>query len=169
MADRLYVRDCLTEIMEDQAVACVIKECMLCCPFVQGLEFVDTPGTGSDDPMQWKQLTSALTSANGIMVVMQRNLSANKELKRSLCTSGLVSKLLQAPARCPLILFSALGEIKEPCTAETLLKEGKKLKRDRDEGECCCLRRFFPALRVAARALLCSRVPCVAAPGADRA
>ena len=108
--DRLYVRDWLTRIMKDEAV--------------------DTPGTGSDDPLQWKQLTDALASANGIMVVMQRNLRANKELKRSLHASGLVSKLLQAPARCPLILVSALGEIKEPCTAGTLVDDGEKLGRD---------------------------------------
>jgi hypothetical protein len=134
----------MTRLMKDEALACLIKECILFSPFIQGLEVVDTPGTGSDDPLQWKQLTDALASANGIMVVMQRNLKANKELKRCLRASGLMSKLLQAPARCPLILLSALGEIKEPCTAATLVADGEKLERDREEGEGGCLQRKLP-------------------------
>jgi hypothetical protein len=124
MEDRLFVRQALMDVMKDAAVACVVQQCVVYCPadILHDLELVDTPGTGTDDPLQWRQLTDALASANGIMVVMQRNLEANAKLKEELVASGVVRRVLAAQNHCPLVVFSAVDEKSTFNTAQTFLK-----------------------------------------------
>lgn len=112
MEDRLFVRQALLDLMKDAAIACVVRQCVVYCPadILHDLELVDTPGTGTDDPLQWRQLTDALASANGIMVVMQRNLEANAMLKEELVASGVLRRILTAQKHCPMVVFSALDE-----------------------------------------------------------
>ena len=137
LEDRLFVREQLAALMADTAVACVVRECVLFCPsgLPPHVELVDTPGTGSDDPLQWQQLMGALAAASGVMVVMQRGLGANRDLQRCLRSSGLLARLVHAPARCPLVVFSALGESKAPCTAETLVADARDYLRKHEKGE----------------------------------
>jgi hypothetical protein len=123
MEDRLFVRQALMDVMKDAAVACVVRQCVVYCPadILHDLEFVDTPGTGTDDPLQWRQLTDALASANGIMVVMQRNLEANADLKEELVASGVLRRVIAAQNHCPLVIFSAVDEKSAFITAQKFL------------------------------------------------
>lgn len=125
MVDRVFVRDKLSALMRNSLMSCTVKSCLVFCPseLLEGLELVDTPGTGTDDPLQWKMLTDSLEVANGVMVVSQRNLDVNRELKKDLNDSRLLLKVLTAPYRCPLVVFSALDEKSEFNTAETFLRD----------------------------------------------
>ncbi len=123
MEDRLFVRQALMDVMKDAAIACVVRQCVVHCPadILHDLELVDTPGTGTDDPLQWRQLTDALASANGIMVVMQRNLEVNANLKEELVASGVLRRVISAQNHCPLVVFSAIDEKGTFTTAQKYL------------------------------------------------
>ena len=136
MEDRVFVRAMLEDVMQDAAIACVVRQCILYCPagVLHGIELVDTPGTGTDDPLQWRQLTDELAIANGIMVVMQRTLDENKLIKSELVASGLPRRVLAAPGRFPLIIFSAVDEVLGFCTADVYVKESERYQENQTEG-----------------------------------
>ncbi len=117
----------LADLMKDRALACLLRECVVYCPcaVLDGLELCDTPGTGSTDPLQWKQLADALTRANVVLVVAQRTLAENAELEGELEAAGVLRRVALgrgAPGGCSLIVLSALGE-KTFCTAEIFVKQ----------------------------------------------
>ena len=130
--DRCFVRDKLAALTQDLALGSAVKECILYCPsaVLMDRELVDTPGLGSTDPLQWRQLSDALTAADGVLVVMQKGLEANADLQDELEASGVLRRLTDGG--CRLLLVSALGE-KAFCTAETFVKTMVKSGRHASE------------------------------------
>ena len=84
---------------------------------------MDTPGTGSNDPLKWKQIADALADASGVLVVCQRNMAENNELQLELVNSGWIPRMIRAPSECPMIVFSSNDEKGEFCSAKTFLDE----------------------------------------------
>ena len=112
LSDRIFVRDKLQELMQDEALSCMIKECVLFCPaqVLKGMELVDTPGTGSINLLEEKELNDAMAVADGVLLVTQRTLQANKCLYQYMKSAGLIRKLLLSPESCPFIVFHAMDE-----------------------------------------------------------
>ena len=42
----------------------------MCPDILQGIELVDTPGTGSNDPLEFNVLREAIHGADGILLVL---------------------------------------------------------------------------------------------------
>ena len=57
--DRVFVRDKLREVAQNPTLFCVLKECIVYAPadVLEGLEIVDAPGAGSNDPGEQVCLT----------------------------------------------------------------------------------------------------------------
>jgi len=52
--DRMYVRKTLAETMLNETLSCILKECIVYAPvdFLEGLELVDAPGSGTGCPLE---------------------------------------------------------------------------------------------------------------------
>jgi hypothetical protein len=120
--DRLYVRNKLWDVMRDPQLAYIIDECIVYVPadVLEGLELMDAPGTGVESPQEQLRLTEALRTADAIVVTMQRNLEADKDLMPALEKCGVFKKIIESkiiesigesPVKpCRVFLFSAMDE-----------------------------------------------------------
>jgi len=110
--DRLFVRDELSKIMDDSATAFILQECIVYVPadVLTGVELIDAPGIGVESPQEQMHLNFALRKADGIVVVMERNLQDNKEIKADLMNCGVVKRMIENPEQCPIMIFSAMNE-----------------------------------------------------------
>mmetsp|Transcript_48945 Transcript_48945/g.116531 ORF Transcript_48945/g.116531 Transcript_48945/m.116531 type:complete len:1449 (-) Transcript_48945:78-4424(-) len=143
--DRMAVRERIDELQSDVAVACIIDSIHIFCPsdILQGLEIVDCPGTGTEDPLEHKALSNAVESADGVMLVMQRNLSTTKDVKEFLKEAGVIKKWIENK-EFPLLLLHALNEAsgRPLLAAHTLPKWNAKLQNDRINAQSGSIRSF---------------------------
>ncbi len=118
--DRLYIRNKLWDVMRDPQLAYIIHECIVYVPadVLEGLELMDAPGIGVENPQEQVRLTEALRTADAIVVTTQRNLEAEKHVKLALETCGVFKKIIEANMNdiddksqpCRIFLFSAMDE-----------------------------------------------------------
>jgi len=110
--DRLFVRDELSKIMEDSSTAFILQECIVYVPadVLTGVELIDAPGIGVKSPQEQVHLNLVLRKADSIVVVLERNLQDNKEIKADLMNCGVVKRMIENPEQCPIMIFSAMNE-----------------------------------------------------------
>jgi hypothetical protein len=146
--DRLYVRNKLWDVMRDPQLAYIIDECIVYVPadVLEGLELMDAPGTGVESPQEQVRLTEALRTADAIVVTMQRNLEAYRDVKKALEKCGVFKKIVESkiieslgesPVKpCRVFLFSAMDEARDFSklnTTEAREQFNKKTEDSRSE------------------------------------
>jgi len=116
--DRLFVRNALWKVMQDPALACILRECIVYVPatVLDSVELIDAPGTGTESPQERLQLEKALRTANNVVVMMQRNLQDATDIRPVLedflgySNYEMLKRLVELDEQCPIFLFSALDE-----------------------------------------------------------